>query len=132
MVNWNGLSVIWFASGCAYNPLVLSTKVGKDYYCDRDGGHSCSRGSFRVRDKMKPNSMSPPTREKPRAKEKASPIIPKPLGITPAPTRKAKGMVRETATFLELEGPIQERAAKPAGKKHTANMGCMKTMITIQ
>jgi hypothetical protein len=46
--------------------------------------------------------------------------------------RNARGIARDTATFRELGGPIQERAAKPAGKKQTANIGCKKTIITSQ
>ena len=102
------------------------------YSAEKEAGHSCSLGKLKVRVKRNPASISPPTKAKPRAKLARSPIIPIQVGIEPAPIRKAKGIARETATFRDLGGPMQERAAKPAGKKQTANMGCMKTMITSQ
>ena len=102
------------------------------YSVEKEAGHWCSLGNLKVRVKRNPASISPPTKAKPRAKLARSPIIPIPVGIEPAPIRKAKGIARETATFRELGGPIQERAAKPAGKKATANMGCKKTMMTSQ
>ena len=89
-------------------------------------------GNFKVRDKMNPTSIRPPTNPKPRAKWAKSPIIPIPVGMVPPPMRKARGIVKETARFRALEDPIQERAAKPAGKKQTANIGCKNTMITSQ
>ena len=77
-----------------------------------------------MRDNRKPIRINTPTRAKPKAKETVSPIIPMPAGIAPAPIRKARGIVSETATFRELEGPMQDRAANPAGKKQTASISC--------
>ena len=76
--------------------------------------------------------MSPPTKAIPEAKEPRSPIRPIPVGVAPAPRRNEKGMVSETAKFRELAEAIHERPASPAGKKHTASMGCKNTMMMIQ
>ena len=76
--------------------------------------------------------MRPPVMAIPIEKEPASPMIPIPIGMAPPPKTKAKGTVSETATFLALGGPMEERAAKPGGKKQTAMMGCRKTMLMIK
>ena len=65
------------------------------------------------------------------AKDLQSPIKPITDGTTPPPTKNAKGAVKETATFLRRGGVIKERAVNPAGKKHTAIIGCRKTKMVI-
>ena len=79
---------------------------------------------------MRPVQMIAPTTTIPRAKEPASPAMPIPMGMAPAPKRNAMGMERETAKFRVAGGPMRAKAAKPAGKKETAKAGCRK-MTTI-
>jgi len=72
-----------------------------------------------------------PTSMNPSGKKPSSPRIPIPAGIASPPKRKITGTVRETATFLTWGGPILDRAAKPAGKKHPARTGCRNKTGTI-
>ena len=67
-----------------------------------------------------------------RAKLPAFPRIPMPAGISPAPTKYAKKIVMDTVTLRTFEGIVPDRRVKAAGKKHADNMGCMKTIATIQ
>lgn len=71
-----------------------------------------------------PPRSNKPTDIIPTGKRSFSPIIPIPAGIAPPPKRKATGIVRETETSLTWEGPILDRAAKPAGKKQPARTAC--------
>ncbi|MGD9301800.1 MAG: hypothetical protein PVI13_09495 [Desulfobacterales bacterium] len=54
------------------------------------------------------------------------------VGAAPPPTIKAKGTVRETVIFLCLDELTIDSAARPAGKKQTAIMGCKKTAAVTQ
>ena len=49
------------------------------------------------------------------------------VGTAPPPTINARGTVRETAIFLSLDELTIDSAARPAGKKQTAVIGCKKT-----
>ena len=75
---------------------------------------------------MAPKMIIQPTRLNPEANDMISPIKPIRLGTAPPPIIKARGAARDTAMLLAPAGPIRESAAKPAGKKHTASIGCRK------
>ena len=74
-----------------------------------------------------PIKIAPPTRAMPGPKELTSPIKPMKVGAAPPPTINARGTVKETAIFLSLDELTKDRAARPAGKKDTAMIGCKKT-----
>jgi hypothetical protein len=83
----------------------------------------CLPGNLKRADKTLPPRISPPTRMIPREKDPASAAIPMSVGIAPPPRRKEKGTVRETATLRTEGADVNERAAKPGGKKHAAMRG---------
>jgi hypothetical protein len=58
-------------------------------------------------------------------------MMPINIGTRPPPTTEARGIVRETAMFLDLGGTIKDKAAKPTGKKQTATNGCKNTIRGI-
>ena len=67
--------------------------------------------------------MSPPEKQIPQEKYPLSAMTPISVGTTPAPKTKAMGMANEMATLRFSEVLIDDNAANPEGKAHTASMG---------
>lgn len=73
-----------------------------------------------------------PTMMMPNENILASANMPMTLGTNPPPTRNPQGTARETAIFRDWGGEIADSMEKPAGKKHAAKSGCIRTAGAIQ
>ena len=78
----------------------------------------------------RPVRRMPPKITNPKLKLPCWPRKPSMAGTNPWPIRVATGMIRDIATLWNFSLKALERAVKPAGKKHVATRGWIKTAIT--
>ena len=67
--------------------------------------------------------ISTPEKRIPQEKYPVSAMTPINIGTTPAPKTKAMGMTKETTIFRFSGVLMDDNAANPEGKAHTASMG---------